>query len=651
MPFFRLGWCGTLVAVLFLVLGGCDIPTGEPSINTETDINTPLVSEKTFSLLGGPESEFDPLIDTTSSEFDSLFAVGDDPKDISIVQEVNNFDIGSLDDALDSASGDLAFSGREFEETFIDLSKFAPFPNQRIGDIPGIDLNVSSSGTIEAGGSNRVAFDKSNNDFVELGESKINAERINVTPSATQRVYEELAFVYPDIRLEPYEEDDSLVVKFVPNPCGQDPCEDETFQRNIKDLRNGFSISVQRVRVFPDKPNVDDSGNVNYDINGIVNEDLVVDDDDQVSLSVTTSVEEFDLRELDVSEVRPFTVEVTSDTDAPGEPGEGDIDIAADDEARISSFDGFENVSDQVDDLELANVSLNATVSTKNLASTDAQVFAAIQGRNETDRLFLAGEQGTERGVSTADLGRFDTDFAENGRPIGAGSLLQLEVNLEDASLGETTMPPPNVIDPDNSNADDFVNALPTEVRLISQAEVNTDGRDLKVREPVELDAGFTLDVPLQIKDQFVLRDTVEADFSDLEDLTDSEENFNISKAELRFRYTNRLPLGADVKMVAVDDEGQPVRTFNENFDDDDFQVDPAPKNPEGGAGGEASGEFVFNLGNTKEELRELVPGRDLRFILNMTQESGGTAARLRADDTLRLDLRLNVEASIKTGD
>jgi len=634
MSFSKLSWRRTLVALLFLGLGGCDLPTGEPSINTRTDLNTPLVSEKTFSFIGGPESEFEPLVDTTSSEFRSLFEVEDDPKDVSIVQEIDNFDIGSLDDALNNASGDLSFDGREFNEKFIDLSEFTPpsFSDQRVGDVVSEeDLRVSASGIVEVSSANRVAFKRSNDDFVELGNSRVRAHGVNATPKAPQRVYDELTYVYDDIRLKPYEEDDILKVKFVPDPCGQDPCENGVFQREISKIEDGFDLQVQDVRVFPDKPNIESEGRFDYEIRGKVNSDLVVDDDDEVSFKVTTSIEEYELQGLEVSEAKPFTVEVTPDADASGEPGEGEIDIADEEEARISSFEGLGTFTGRVDGLELVDVRLTSSVRTKNLASTDAQVFAALQGRNETERLFLAGKQDTDRGVSSSDLDRFDADFVENGRSIGAGSLLHFGIDLEEASLGETTTPPPNVFNEDNSNASDFVNAFPSEVRLIGQAEVNTDGGDLEVREPVDLNAALRLDVPLQFKDQFVVRDTAEVDFSDLEDLTDSGNDLSVSTAELRFGYTNRLPMGAEVQMVVVDDQGGTGRTFSEAFENDDFRIAPAPKRDNGTAEGEATGQFVFNLGNTKDELRELARGDDLQFVLHMIQESGEAAARLRA--------------------
>jgi hypothetical protein len=65
----------TLVIVMVVgVLGGCDLPTEPPSFQTDTTVKTPLMEDKAFGFLGGPESTYDPLIDTTRVEVDSLFA-------------------------------------------------------------------------------------------------------------------------------------------------------------------------------------------------------------------------------------------------------------------------------------------------------------------------------------------------------------------------------------------------------------------------------------------------------------------------------------------------------------------------------------------------------------------------------------------------
>ncbi|WP_263786506.1 hypothetical protein [Salinibacter grassmerensis] len=641
-------WPATLSALVLAMLVGCDVPTGDPSpsINTDTEISTPLVQEKTFSFLGGPASEFDPLIDTTSSDFDSLFTV-DGEGDISVVQDIDDFEIGDLNGALDNATGGLTFDQESFEKELINLQEeeeVSAFPGeQRIGDL-NVKLQRSATADIPVRGDNRVAFDTTQNDYVELGNTKIGVQNVTISPNATEAVFDSLRFTYPDIRVEPYGEGNQLVVEFVEDPCGEDPCgSNGEYERDISKLGAGFDIDLDGARVYPNKPKITESGTVTFRIGGQVNPDLQIEDDDKISFGASTSLDDFKIREIDVGAAKPFTVAVTPN------PNGGDINIANDSEVRTAAFDGFEGITGRVDGLNLADVGLNFQVETKNLASTDAQLYAAIQGANETDQIFLGGTE--DRDVSSLP---FSADFTENGSLIRNESLIKLGIEREDDPLDETAQTS-LVVDGDNSNVADFVNALPTEVRLAGQAEINTDEGDLQVRKPISLDATFSLNIPLRIKDRFVVRDTIDADLSDLDDLTDPEEDVNISTAELQFSYTNGLPLGADVKMVIVDAAGSVIETFNDGFENDDFRIEPAAKNEDGAAASSSSGTFVFTLGNSQEDLQALSDGDKIRLALNMDQEGsgGGTAAvaRLRADDQLILDrVRLEADASVQTG-
>ncbi|WP_263831569.1 hypothetical protein [Salinibacter sp.] len=643
-------WPLTAAALTFVTLMGCDVPTGNssPSLNTDTEVSTPLVQEKTFTFLGGPNSEFDPLIDTTSSDFDALFEVEAANNDISVVQTIDNFDIGNLNGALDNATGALTFAQKSFKRDLIDLQEegIPSSGEQRIGDyLTEEELQRSATATIPVRGSDRVAFDKAQDNYVELGSTEIRGQDITVSPTAQERVFDELRFVYPDIRVEPYGEDDQLVVSFVENPSGK-------YERDINDLRSGFRIGLEGTRVYPNKPKIDEDGTVTFEIDGQVNPDLRVENDDKISFGASTALDNFEIQEIDVGAARPFTVAVT-----PNEDG-GAVDVADDSEVRTAAFDGFGGITGRVDGLELADVSLTFQVETANLASTDAQLYAAIQGTNETDQIYLGGTEdqdasrGADRNVSS--LPSPFSAFTENGSTLPNEELIKLGVGLEDASLGETVRTP-LVVDGDNSNVADFVNALPTEVRLAGQARINTDEGGLSVRTPISLDAKFSLNVPLRIKDRFRVRDTIDADLSDLNDLTDPEEDVNISTAELQFEYTNGLPLGADVRMVIVDAAGSAIETFNGDFENDNFRIEPAAKDDDGAAAAPSSGTFVFPLGSTQEDLRALADGDEIRLALNMDQagSGGGTSAvaRLRADDQLILNrVRLEADASVQTG-
>ncbi len=74
----------------------CEFPDGEPEFQTSQNIEVPILAEKEFIFLGEGD---DVIIDTTSTEFDSLFVVDPTTSAISL-SRTEDFDFGDLDDAI-----------------------------------------------------------------------------------------------------------------------------------------------------------------------------------------------------------------------------------------------------------------------------------------------------------------------------------------------------------------------------------------------------------------------------------------------------------------------------------------------------------------------------------------------------------------------
>lgn len=619
-----------LLGSFLVVLAGCDLPTESPSFRTETDVESPLVAEKTYSFLGGPQSQFEPLVDTTTSTFDSLFTVGEDPKDIALEQRIDDFDIGTLDGALDEAGGTLSLDNSSFSEDVFALDG----DGNNTVNLP--DTVVYEPGTLTMENNDKVAF-ADDDHYVQLVDA--NVEMTNVTIDPSSAVFDTLAYTYPDVRRPPYAVGDSLVVRFVDNPCTSNPCDDGTFEFDITNLDQGFTINPDTVQVYPDKPTLADQGTLDFGIRAWLNENEEVSDDDTLSVSGEFSIQQFELREISASEAKPFTVNVTPDAN-----GDGNLDIADDDETQTASFDGFKGITNRVEGLRIASTSLDLSVDAENIASTDAELYAALLGTSETDRVYLAG---TDDGTSVSSPVPYDDTFVDGGSAIDLSNLIQFQLNLEDAVLGELAQRTIQ-IDEQNSTVSDFINTLPTQIRLAGQAHMNSDAGDLALRKPLFLDAGFLLSLPLRIEGSFTVRDTMAADFSGLQDLTDPDQTLNLSKAELLIDYRNELPLGADVEMTILDAQDAPVATLPRN---DQARLEPAPKDSDGAASGPRTGTLAFSLGESQDELRALSEGQNILLRLTVIQADTQTAARMRADDTLRLSLRTDIESSVGVGD
>ncbi|MFB6271381.1 MAG: hypothetical protein ABEL51_00660, partial [Salinibacter sp.] len=148
----------------------------------------------------------------------------------------------------------------------------------------------------------------------------------------------------------------------------------------------------------------------------------------------------------------------------------------------------------------------------------------------------------------------------------------------------------------------------------------------------------------VRVDGAFTVEDTVDADFSSLEDVTDPTKDVTVSTAKLRVNYANSIPLGANATLFVLDKNGNKVLTLPGNGKT--LSLQPAPKASDGTASGTKTGKTVLDLSD--EELQKLSQGRRLRLRLNMTQANQGGAATLRASDTIELSLETKVKASVK---
>lgn len=127
-----------------VLLYGCELPK-EPDFTTSHSVEGPLLVNKTFQFLGGGGST-EVLIDTTKSEFDSLFTVDSDGF-ISLSKE-EDFDFGDLNDAIPEIStSPTSFSSQVGE---LELGSFSS-GSGNLGEANFQDLTGIPSGTVSQG--------------------------------------------------------------------------------------------------------------------------------------------------------------------------------------------------------------------------------------------------------------------------------------------------------------------------------------------------------------------------------------------------------------------------------------------------------------------------------------------------------------------
>lgn len=480
------------------------------------------------------------------------------------------------------------------------------------------------------------------NDFVRLKTGTIALDNLEYKPTVPiddpqqepDLVFKSFSFTYPE--LSPPDDPD-LTIEFA--GTDRDPADYNFPALRASDAPKNFSAPLDKLRINPTNDQVEyqvsaSLGSVPDDQKSADNLSVIGIED---SVKASVSIEELDIDEMQARlRSGPVAVDVTGDTD-----DSGTLDLAS--EANEVSFDGFDGIADRVGDgLGLDGAELTFSIET-NLGS-DAALYAAIQGRQGNTQTYLSGRMGSDTHVP--DTAPQSDDFFQNGAPIPADDLIQL--GFGGAALGATDpVTDTKDLTHSNSTVDELINALPTSLRFAGKALLTGKGSEnrISLSKPVTFDAGLNVSVPLRFGTEFTVRDTVDADFSGLEDVTDPDKNLSISTAELTVRYRSALPLGADIQMRVVDANGEVLRTFPA----DAIRIEPVPKNEQGAATGERNGSITLSLGDTQEDIQELTDGEAVRLRLAMTQAPNGPPAQIQADDEFALDLSINVDASVDT--
>jgi hypothetical protein len=472
---------------------------------------------------------------------------------------------------------------------------------------------VQANGTFEVQ-QDRISFDQST-DYVELSGGTLALDNFVSEP---QVGFESFKVSFADILSTPYDPGDSLTVEF-PVEAGADPEVDDV---DLSDLRLSPTGNVVDIHLQGILETIPSSNRTASNLRMVRFADEVRTD---------LSVGGLDIRAVKAG-VNPFSVDVTEDAN-----DDGKLDLSDLDEASQASFGNFEGISESIDGLEITGSELKFRVTTD--VGSDARLYAALQGRKGSSRTFLAGTESEKSVPSTSSMG---DDLFEGSTPIAKENLIQFGI---DGAPTDDPVTRSIVLTDENSTVDDFISTLPTSLRFVAQARLtgNDDNR-IRLRRPLTFDAGLSVAIPVQIKNSFVVQDTIDADFSALEDVTDPTKDVTVSSAELRVSYSNEIPLVSDARFGVLDEEGSEVVSLP--GEESTVRIKPAPKAGDGTASGPKSGTAVLDL--STQELRNLAQGRQLRLRLALDQADEGGATTLRATDTIDLSLEAKVEASVQ---
>ena len=479
----------------------------------------------------------------------------------------------------------------------------------------GEDLRIQDVVSVDA---DAVRFE-TENDFYDIETGRLSLSDFESTLDVA---FDTLDFSFRSIRQPPFDPRDSLVVRFADPADPDDPFRSGSVGRN--DSPRSLEFPLDNLRVLP-------LGNeVEYLAQAVLprlENVRRLDADDR--LTGFFSFGDFSVQDVAARLVEPISFEVTPDAD-----DDGVIDIMDPSESEVSTFADEADVGTNIDTLPIEGTTFTLRFTTD--ISGDATLVGALLGRTaDGDEVYLAGR--ADRAVAPADslVGRFVAD----GTPIAADNLIQLDI--EGAPIGETAERTIE-LSPSNSTIDAFTAALPEEVRFVGIALLNGDQR-VQLSSPLRLDAALDLSVPLRLREDFVYRDTIEVDLTELEEITDDTEDASVTSAALQVDYENGIPLGATATIDVLDATGATLLTFP-NDDDSPIRIVPAAVDADGRPTEARASGVSIPLSNS--ELQTLTRGTAIRLQLDF-ETDGDQSASLRANDELRFSVRADVDTAV----
>jgi len=339
------------------------------------------------------------------------------------------------------------------------------------------------------------------------------------------------------------------------------------------------------------------------------------------------------IQNLELSRVRGVVVTRVIDVnnDDPSN-GEGIFDLFNNNEAEITIIDAFEELSNQLEGVEFTEPSISLAYTTNiNIPTQVIGAFVGVDGNG--NQTFLTANPGSSLEVLTPQPG-----LLSNGSQIPAGQLLNISLTPNpDPVTGLTNgLIEFNV---DETNINELVNELPSEIRFISKAIVNPDEVTGEVGVPVQFSPSFTVDLPIAFStpNGAFFSDSADVDLGDFPGQDDEE---NLTEGLLTISYENELPLGVDLTLVFKDGDGNQLFTAPNLNVSEPLILEAAPVDAGGFSSGPASDALVFALDESQLDILNQTRELDIQATLNTTAND---VVRIRAQDKIKVSVSVSL--------
>lgn len=438
--------------------------------------------------------------------------------------------------------------------------------------------------------------------YVQLSEGILSVQNIINTIDLDIDLLE---ISFPGLRTPPYSEADSLVILF--DGAQKIP------RNNTSPVSRSFNLDD--VRIYAENNLVD------YNIKAITENTQESEGSDSRTIQETDKVNaEIEFLNLKISEVfgvianRQILLNTEISSDGSG------VELMNNLEAEVIEIDGIHDLSRRVEGIEFTRASLSINYSTN--VDVQTSVIGAFLGIDaEGNQFFLHGEPGTNAQVQTADP---TEKLLMNGQPIEASSLIKFEMEpgqTPDDILSST-------FDRNNSNITAFLNRLPTSVRFVGLANINEDGAAGKIQNPVRFDPTISFNIPLALKaDRATFTDTTKAN---LEGLPGPNENAFLEEGSLTIRYSNRIPLGINLQIEFLTEEGDLI-TSVPLITDSSIEFVPAQVGSGKSAISAAEDFTIIQL--NRSQLDKINQTRNVRLIAGLSTTASEEIRIRKSDD------------------
>lgn len=425
---------------------------------------------------------------------------------------------------------------------------------------------------------------------------------------------DQLSIVFPTIRRSPYTESDALEIPF------------ENISKAGCGCVNGAeqSVSLKDFRIYTKYDAAATDYVVPYTITGYT-------EDTQQSKDIRTINENDSFSassELSDLKTRAAHGVITSRRVLLNEDNDqdGNLDLSNKGEVTSVAIDGLKNLSTDAGELQFTNPVLNLLYNSN--LDVETTIYAAIQGVNsEGNTVYLSGKSGDYKVNSSID------ELQVSGQPLLADKLIRFKLKRPDGSNPTGTA----VFNKDNSNADKFLNNLPSEIRFIGLAAINKPELEGTVTDPVRFEPSMGIDVPLYFaSSQISFSDTTEADLSDLPDGKDQ----SLSEAKITMGYANRLPFGMELSLVMLDGQYQQLTEIPLS-NEEPITLKGAEINQESRFA-EQESEGKMELALSREQLDVLSQVRHMVIHLSFST-TGTEEVKVRAEDELKVSVKISV--------